>query len=274
MSMKYMGSGNRFVWHQGFRNLQGRYALGYGTLIERDGSVVWSREWEHVFIHAYLFEDENVIITDRQANRGPWRFPMGIYCIDLTDGSYRWKHVSTNIKENNRALMNDEERAKSPKFQNPINSKSDGEHLITDDFLIDFETGEYEPKPENTSYEHLPAVDPLPEMEFNQSAFEDHELEFLRQHSTYGGSYEFSSIVKVWVTDTDLLVHAYPKAGEGNGVRLLSVDANQKEVKREWDLPLEGSIIGVASFLDRGLLIHQYADERYYLTIISTEIMP
>ena len=145
MYVNYMGSENPFVWHQSnFRNLQDRYALGYGTLINRDGSVVWSRDWEHVFIHAYLFEDENVIITDRQANRGPWRFPMGIYCIDLTDGSYRWKHVSANIKENNRGLMNDEERAKSPKFQNPINSRSDGEHLITDDFLIDFETGKYE----------------------------------------------------------------------------------------------------------------------------------
>ena len=111
-------------------------------------------------------------------------------------------------------------------------------------------------------------------MEFNLSAFEDHELGFLRQHSKYGETYEFSSIVKVWVTETDVLVPAYPKTEEGRGVRLLSVDTNQSEVKREWDLPMEGSIVELGPFFEEGLLVQQRTEERYYLTIIRTEMMP
>lgn len=78
----------------GVFNLNEEYVLtDSGLLIDDKGKLIWNVELEHCFSKAIYIKGREVIITDRIISFGMGGdFHLGIACIDIRTGNYRWKY--------------------------------------------------------------------------------------------------------------------------------------------------------------------------------------
>lgn len=78
----------------GLLNFNDEYVLvGSGILIDKSGKLIWSSKLEHYFSKAVYIKEKEIIITDRTICFGMGGdFHLGIACIDMKTGKYKWKH--------------------------------------------------------------------------------------------------------------------------------------------------------------------------------------
>lgn len=65
----------------------------WGVLIDNNGNLIWNVSLEHCFSKAIYIKEREIIITNRTIYFGMGGdFHLGIVCIDMKTGGYKWKH--------------------------------------------------------------------------------------------------------------------------------------------------------------------------------------
>jgi hypothetical protein len=255
-----------------FRKLGGTYVLGYGIMLDRNGSVKWSQNWAHHYSSVYLLEDYGCILTDEVDFGGPIGIFAGAYCFELDDGALRWKHPFSELGRDTRPVFKDMDcSANVPWFSDPY---TDGGNLISGNVIVDLESGEYGPRDPNQGFSDLRRYSDLPTLTFREVGIHQLDESLIETLSIIGAEGEFYPHFPIWQTEDKLLVSAESIQNADTPNRLLLiVDRQVNQIDRYWKLPVDGDVWEVAPLFDEGLLIHQSTDDRYYLTIIRTEVM-
>lgn len=255
-----------------FRKLGGTYALGYGIMLERNGSVKWSQNWDHHYPSMYLLEDYGCILTDEVNFGGPIGIFAGAYCFELDDGTLRWKHPFSELMRDIRPIFKDMDCPPNvPWFTVPY---TDGDRLISGNVIVDPHSGEYEPRDPGQGYSDLREHSDLPALTFREIKENQLDRSAIETLTIPGSEETYDPHFPIWRKEDKLLVSAESTQNADTPNRLLLiVDRQGNQIDRYWKLPIDGDVREVAPLFDEGLLIHQRTDDRYYLTIIRTEVM-
>jgi hypothetical protein len=256
-----------------FRNLNGSYILGYGIMLDRSGSVIWSQNWDHSYSSVYLLEDYGCILTDELHRGGPLGIYAGTYCFELDDGTLRWKHPFSEFMRDIRPVFKDMDCPPNvPWFTVPY---TDGDRLISGNVIVDPHSGEYGPRDPGQGYSDLRGYSNLPALTFREIKKNQLDRSPLETLTIPGSEEAFDPHFPVWRKEDKLLVSGKSTQKTGTPDRLLlMIDRQDRQIDRYWSLPIDGYVCDVAPFFDKGLLIHQRTDDRFYLTIIRTEGLP
>lgn len=256
--------------HRSFLNLNDRFVLGYGILIEQDGTVHWSRDWSHSYTKAFLLEDHGCLLTDEVYKTGPIAIFPGTYAFELEDGSLRWKLDYDKLKEDMRKIFNkvNNEHTVIPSMRR---EKTDGQQLITVDLVVDFYTGEYEARKGHT-FDQLRKLSSSSELQYPSVYLLDMKHDLLHGNAVPEAGYLRNDLV-AWKAKDHFLLPIYPVRSTDEKAQLLAMSREEGQIEMSWDLPVGGQVLEVAPFLEEGLIVHQYSGNRFYLTLIRTEVM-
>lgn len=80
--------------YNGLMQLGDEYLLtNSGILVDNEGNLVWEARWKHYFFDAIYIKDKQILITNRTIDFGMGgHYHLGIACIDMKTGDYKWRH--------------------------------------------------------------------------------------------------------------------------------------------------------------------------------------
>jgi hypothetical protein len=113
-----------------------------GALIDSEGSLVWDVRWDHYFSDAIYIKDKQILLTNRLINFGMGgEFSLGIACIDMKTGKYKWRHFYDQYKSKMK-LRNREPDINMVRGLDALDINQNC--IYTDGFKVNIEDGSHE----------------------------------------------------------------------------------------------------------------------------------
>lgn len=259
-----------------FLNIEDEFIMGDGILINKKGQVIWNTAWKHSFFNAVYVKNKNLLLTDRFQMIGG-TISIGICCIDMLTGKYKWKHFYDNS-----AIQRIEIRKKQPNV-NLVKGigKIDltkGE-IFTDGFKINIDDGDYQYIGQtNVKYkkdENI--IRPMPIKSFRVGI--DHSktpiVNFSVRDAQIGNTqiskagYFFNKCDIVINTNNFIYFFVVPEKKNLQGTKLLKYSKKREVVEVEFELPFRFAPYGVYDFFQRGIMIYANSSNMNNLWLIE-----
>lgn len=115
--------------------------LDCGVLLDNEGKVIWNTKLDHHFSDAVYIRDKQIFLTNRVICFGMGgAFDLGITCIDMNNGKYKWKH----FYDPGFTRINLRKKGPDINMVRRIEVVDTGENcLYSDGFKIDLDDGSY-----------------------------------------------------------------------------------------------------------------------------------
>lgn len=271
------------IGYEHFVNIEYKYILGNGILIDNAGQQLWNTPWSHGYFNQIYYREKGVIFTDRFAMPGPATLSLGVCCISIDTGKYIWKHWYDNGLDERLAL-----RKREPDI-NLVGSigqvEDDGSHLITGGFRIKICDG---------SYEYIGGLDNRGKAKTSVSVIYPKEVQSYKKNreeqSIHFGvreaiiqnqkiekeQYFFNKCNAVINKAKNIIFFGVPAKKNQKGAILFNYSTISKKIEQEIELPFRGEIIDVYDFFGEGIMIYELTKEKekvYSLWFISNDLL-
>lgn len=249
----------------GLLNLNDEYALtDSGVLIDNNGNLIWNVNLEHYFSKAVYIREKEIIITNRTICFGMGGdYLLGIACIDMKTGKYKWKH----FYDAGRSRFNLRNKEPDINMVRNIGAVDTIKGCIyADGFEIDLDNGSYEytgnlnkRKTENDNIIYSKIVKSLKEKLDYYS--EDAELIKVKIDVIYidGQSfskegYFFNKCDFYMSYNESIYFFGIPAKKNPKNAILFKYSKIQKDIIEEIQLPIRSAPFGVYDFFGKGVL--------------------
>jgi hypothetical protein len=251
--------------YNGFHNIEGKFLLGNGILINDQAEIIWNHPWEHGYGAAKYLKEQDVILTDRISNHGmgyPNYFGNG--CIDFKTGHYLWKNWYTDDWQEMVALS---KRKPDINLLTHFDSiEENGEWIWSRNFRVHIKNGMVEnhqslqnrPLSLKNLPEDLPQIHSYLENAENHPVIQFGISEVTLDQKTYSKEgYFFTKCHSVIEKDDFLYFFGIPAKRNPNGTLLFKYSLKNKEIVKEIEFPSRCHIRGVYDFFGKGFLIYE-----------------
>jgi hypothetical protein len=255
--------------YEQFSEIDEKYILGNGILINNQGKTVWSTSWEHDYFHAVYLKEQNVLLTNRRSCPGPVTVNIGNCCIDFNTGEYLWKNWYEDSLTERIALMKKEPDVKLNSWFSGI--EPNGEWIWSGCFRIHIQSGYVENYTDLAKEEKQRILSTLKELppslpDIDSYSFVKDRIPYIRfgvrevtidQISFTKEGYFFHKCNAVIFRGPYSYFFGVPENKNPNGSILFKYCIEEKSIVKEIHLPSRYPITDVFDFFQKGILVYE-----------------
>lgn len=264
-------------------NLNNEYILtDSGTLIDNSGNLIWSAKLEHYLSKAIYIKEKEIIITDRIVYLGMGgEFHLGVACIDMKTGQYKWKHFYDEGKSrvNLRNMEPDINMVRNIDEVDTIKGC-----IYCDGFEIDLDNGSYEyigetkiEKIKNHSAIYSKTVkslkEPLKQYSKNSECIKFNIDTIYIEGQEFSKEGYFFNKCDFYMEFNDIIYFfGIPAKRNPKNAILFKYSKIKKNIIEEIEIPIRDVPLGVYDFFGKGVLVILKSDICLVEGLLSVDI--